>query len=163
MTDNMTAELEDDNRKLRLELHTLRFRESQEQRFVWWIWNVYSRNVNDLIYAIMGATTFDTEGEAKEGKWALPKHCFDLMKRIDEYTEHIYDGTYLDVEISTDVKTSSDNNKLDVNTLEYASKWIENSLVGETSERVVEFGKNMAMSIRAAETSKTDVSGTQNE
>jgi len=108
--------------KLRLELHTLRFKESQEQRFIWWIYNVYSRNVNDLIYAIMGATTFDTEGEAKEGKWALPKHCFDLMKRIDEYTEHIYDGTYLDVEMSAVVKdtnpdyynhakTSPDNNK----------------------------------------------------
>jgi hypothetical protein len=97
-------ELEDKNRKLRLELYTLRFKESQEQRFIWWIWNVYSRNVCDLIYAIMGATTYDTEGEAKEGKYALPKHCFDLIKKIDEYTEHIYDGTYLDVEISKDAK-----------------------------------------------------------
>jgi len=104
-------ELEDMNRKLRLELHTLRFKEAQEQRFIWWIWNVYSRNVNDLIYDIMGATTYDTEGEAKEGKYALPKRCFDLMKRIDEYTEHIYDGTYLDVEISTDVKKGIPENK----------------------------------------------------
>jgi len=98
-------ELEDMNRKLRLELHTLRFKEAQEQRFIWWIWNVYSRNVNDLIYDIMGATTYDTEGEAKDGKYSLPKHCFDLIKKIDEYTEHIYDGTYLDVEISKDAKT----------------------------------------------------------
>ena len=104
-------ELEDMNRKLRLELHTLRFKESQEQRFIWWVYNVYSKNVCDLIYEIMGATTYDTEGEAKEGKYALPKRCFDLMKRIDEYTEHIYDGSYLDVEISTAVKTSTDNNK----------------------------------------------------
>lgn len=103
------AELEEQNRKLRLELHTLRFKESQEQRFIWWIWNVYSRNVDDLICAIMGATTYDTEGEAKEGKYALPKHCFDLMKRIDKYTEHIYDGTYLDVEISADVKNTNPN------------------------------------------------------
>jgi hypothetical protein len=106
-------ELEDINRKLRLELHTLRFKESQEQRFIWWVYNVYSKNVCDLIYEIMGATTYDTEGEAKEGKYGLPKHCFDLMKRIDEYTEHIYDGSYLDVEISTAVKTSTDNNKLE--------------------------------------------------
>ena len=91
------ADLREKNIKLRLELHTLRFKESQEQRFIWWVYNVYSKNVCDLIYEIMGATTYDTEGEAKEGKYGLPKHCFDLMKRIDEYTEHIYDGTYLDV------------------------------------------------------------------
>ena len=39
---------------------------------------------------------------------------------------------------------------LDIATLEYAAKWIENSLAGETSDRVIEFGKSMAMSIRAA-------------
>lgn len=104
-------ELEDMNRKLRLELHTLRFKESQEQRFIWWVYNVYSKNVCDLIYEIMGATTYDTEGEAKEGKYGLPKHCFDLIKRIDEYTEHIYDGTYLDVEISKDAKKGIPENK----------------------------------------------------
>lgn len=104
-------DLQDENRKLRLELHTLRHKESEEQRFIWWIWNVYSQNVCDLIYAIMGATTYDTEGEAKEGKYALPKHCFDLIKRLDEYTEHIYDGTYLDVEISVDVKNGIPENK----------------------------------------------------
>jgi len=99
-------ELEDMNRKLRLELHTLRFKESQEQRFIWWVYNVYSKNVCDLIYEIMGATTYDTEGEAKEGKYGLPKHCFDLIKRIDEYTEHIYDGTYLDTAMSTEQSNS---------------------------------------------------------
>lgn len=99
-------ELEDKNRKLRLELYTLRFKEAQENRFVWWIYNVYSRNVCDLIYAIMGATTYDTEGQAKEGKYALPKECFELMKRIDEYTEHIYDGTYLDTAMSTEQSNS---------------------------------------------------------
>ena len=104
-------ELEDKNRELRLKLYTLLRKEAQEQRFIWWIWNVYSRNVNDLIYDIMGATTYDTEGEAKDGKYSLPKHSFDLMKRIDEYTEHIYDGTYLDVEISTGVKNGIPENK----------------------------------------------------
>jgi len=159
--------LEELNKKLRLELSTLRFKESQEQRFIWWIYQVYSRNVCDLIYEIMGATTYDTEGEAKEGKYSLPKHCFDLLKRLDEYTEHIYDGTYLDIEVSTENKTvpenktSTDNNKLDIHTLEYAAKWIENSLVGETNERVIEFGKNMAMSILAAKPSPSDVSVTQ--
>lgn len=111
----MIEEQKEENRKLRLELHSLRFKESQEQRFIWWIWNVYSRNVCDLIYAIMGATTYDTEGETKEGKYALPKHCFDLMKLVDEYTEHIYDGTYLDIQISADVKNGIPENKSDSN------------------------------------------------
>lgn len=108
LTDEV-SDLREKNIQLRLELQTLRFKESQEQRFIWWIWNVYSRNVCDLIYSILGATTYDTEGEAKDGKYALPKHCFDLMKRIDEYTEHIYDGTYLDVEISIENKTVPEN------------------------------------------------------
>lgn len=101
----------DENRKLRLELQTLRFKEKQEQRFIWWIWNVYSRNVIDLIYDIIGVTTYDTEGEAKDGKYSLPKRCFDLMKRIDEYTEKIYDGTFLDIEIDEDVKHGISENK----------------------------------------------------
>jgi hypothetical protein len=100
---------QNENRRLRLELQTLHFKESQEQRFIWWIWNVYARNVCDLIYSILGATTYDTDGEAKGGNYALPKHCFDLMKRIDEYTEHIYDGTYLDIEVSTENKTVPEN------------------------------------------------------
>ena len=104
-------ELEDKNRKLRAELNALRVKTSQQERFIWWTWNVYSRNVNDLIHDIMGATTYDTEGEAKEGKYALPKRCFDLMKLIDEYTEKIYDGTYLDVVISTVVKNETPENK----------------------------------------------------
>ena len=114
--------LEDLNKKLRLELHTLRFKESQEQRFIWWVWNVYARNVDDLCHAILGATTYDTEGEAKDGKYALPKHCFDMMKRIDEYTEHIYDGTYLDVEMSADVTKRS---KSDDSVIQNMCSWIQ--------------------------------------
>jgi hypothetical protein len=102
--------LEEAIRKLRLELSTLRFKESQENRFVWWIYNVYSRNVCDLIYAIMGATTYDTEGEAKEGKYGLPIKCFELIRKVEENTMHIVDGTYLDVEVSTENKNSPDNN-----------------------------------------------------
>ena len=58
-------------------------------------------------------------------------------------------------------ENNPDYYKLDAGSLEYAAKWIENSLIGETNERVIEFGKNMAMSIRAAKTSPSDVSMTQ--
>lgn len=34
--------------------------------------------------------------------------------------------------------------------LEWAAQWIEGSLKGETNERVIQFGKNMAMTFRAA-------------
>ena len=122
--------LEELNKKLCLELSTLRFKESQEQRFIWWIYQVYSRNVCDLIYEIIGATTYDTEGEAKEGKYSLPKHCFDLLKRLDEYTEHIYDGTYLDTEISADVKNNNPDyynqpSESDVSTTQNVCSWIQ--------------------------------------
>ena len=95
--------------KLRLELKVLRFKESQEQRFIWWIWNVYARNVDDLCHAIMGATTYDTEGEAKEGKYGLPIRCFELIRKVEENTMHIVDGTYLDIEVSTENKTAPEN------------------------------------------------------
>lgn len=39
---------------------------------------------------------------------------------------------------------------MDSNTLEWAARWIEGSLNGETDARVIEFGKNMAMTLRAA-------------
>ena len=103
--------LREQNKSLRLELKILRFKESQEQRFIWWIWNVYARNVDDLCHAIMGATTYDTEGEAKEGKYGLPIKCFELIRKVEENTMHIVDGTYLDIEVSTENKTSPDNNK----------------------------------------------------
>lgn len=97
--------LEESNKKLRLELHTLRFKESQEQRFIWWIWNVYSRNVCDLVYSIKCATTYVTEAEAKEGRYGLPIKCFELLRRVEENTMHIVDGTYLDIEVSTENKS----------------------------------------------------------
>jgi len=100
---------QNENRRLRLELQVLRFKESQEQRFIWWIWNVYARNVDDLCHAIMGATTYDTDGEAKEGKYGLPIKCFELMRKVEENTMHIVDGTYLDVEVSTENKTVPEN------------------------------------------------------
>lgn len=39
---------------------------------------------------------------------------------------------------------------LDSDTLEWAAQWIQDSLKGETNERVIQFGNNMAMTLRAA-------------
>jgi hypothetical protein len=100
----------EENKKLRLELKILRFKESQEQRFIWWVWNVYARNVDDLCHAIMSATTYDTEGEAKEGKYGLPIKCFELIRKVEENTMHIVDGTYLDIEVSMENKTPYNEN-----------------------------------------------------
>lgn len=40
-------------------------------------------------------------------------------------------------------------------TLEWCAKWIEDALRAETNERTIEFGKNMAMTIRAVKTKGT--------
>lgn len=45
--------------------------------------------------------------------------------------------------------------ELDRPTLEWAAQWITGSLKGETNERTLEFGSNMAMTIRAAALSTT--------
>jgi hypothetical protein len=37
--------------------------------------------------------------------------------------------------------------------LEWTAAWIENTLLGESNERAIEFGRNMAMSLRAAKKS----------
>ena len=170
------ADLREKNIKLRLELSTLRFKESQEQRFIWWVREVFAKNVQDTVAGIIHACTYQDEPTAAAGKYGLPIKCFEMMRRLTESTHGIYAHTDIVDEMSVGVKntnpdydnqdydnrtkTSSDNNKLDIHTLEYAAKWIENSLVGETNERVIEFGKNMAMSIRAAKPSISDVSVT---
>ena len=105
------TELHDEVRNLRLELHTLRFKESQEHRFIWWIWNVYSKNVMDTVAAITHACTYQDEATAASGKYGLPIKCFEMMRRLTESSHGICDGTYLDVEISTVVKTQTDNDK----------------------------------------------------
>jgi len=110
-------ELEDKNRELRLKLYTLLRKEAEEQRFIWWIWNVYAKNVNDLILSIISATTYDNETMAKLGKYGLPMKCFEFLERVKEGTDiiygsdRIYDGTYLNVEISADVKKGIPENK----------------------------------------------------
>lgn len=94
------ADLREKNIKLRLELQTLRFKERQENRFVWWVYQVYARNVSDLLTELE-RTTFPV----------TPFGMSNTIKRLKEYTEHIYDGTYLDVEISADVKSDDEVEK----------------------------------------------------
>ena len=88
-------ELEDKNRKLRLELHTLRFKEAQENRFIWWIYQVYAKHVSDLLIEL-DRTTFPV----------TPFGLSNTVKRLKEYTGHIYDGTYLDTAMSTEPSNS---------------------------------------------------------
>lgn len=42
------------------------------------------------------------------------------------------------------------------NALAWAADWIEGSLAGEEKERTIEFGRNMAMSIRANKRQRAD-------
>ena len=110
------ADLREKNIKLRLEFHTLRFKESQEQRFIWWVREVYIKNIQELINHITEVCKYEEE------EYALPQQVFQRISHIQEANNGIYDGTYLDVEISTGVKntnpdyynhdeTSTDNNK----------------------------------------------------
>ena len=100
-------ELEDKNRKLRLELNTLRFKEAQENRFVWWIYQVYARHVSYLLTELE-RTTFP----------ATPFGMSNTIKCLKEYTEHIYDGTYLDTAMSTEQSNSDVSMTQDVTTPE---------------------------------------------
>ena len=111
-------ELEDKNRKLRLELHTLRFKESQENRFVWWVYQVYARNVLDLVQSVPVMCPCDTEEDVP---------FIELAARIKEYTEHIYDGTYLDTAMSTEQSNSDVSATQDVLTDIKTGQSIENT------------------------------------
>ena len=91
------TDLREKNIKLRLELQTLRFKESQENRFVWWVYQVYARNVLDLVQSVPVMCPCDTEEDVP---------FIELAARIKEYTEHIYDGTYLDTAMSTEQSNS---------------------------------------------------------
>jgi len=89
------ADLREKNIKLRLELHTLRFKEAQENRFIWWIYQVYAKHVSDLLIEL-DRTTFPV----------TPFGLSNTVKRLKEYTGHIYDGTYLDTAMSTEPSNS---------------------------------------------------------
>ena len=85
------------------ELTTLRNQNKELRRFVWWVIQVYARNVQDLIASIKQAVTYETPEEAKEGKYALPRRCFVISERLEVYNKGIEDGTYLDPEILKEV------------------------------------------------------------
>ena len=104
-------ELQDENRRLRIELHTLRFKTSQQERFIWWVREVFAKKVQDTVAGIIEACTYQDEPTAAAGKYGLPIKCFEMMRSLTEYTHGIYDGTYLDVEISTVVKNETPENK----------------------------------------------------
>ena len=92
MASDIRERVEVTDKKLRLELHTLRFKESQEERFIWWVWNVYAKDVQKLL------------AEINRLVLVSPDTPWSLVRNLKDYTEKIYNGTYLGVEISTVVK-----------------------------------------------------------
>ena len=112
------TDLREKNIKLRLELQTLRFKESQENRFVWWVYQVYARNVLDLVQSVPVMCPCDTEEDVP---------FIELAARIKEYTEHIYDGTYLDTAMSTEQSNSDVSMTQDVLTDIKTPSSIENT------------------------------------
>ena len=82
--------LEEENKKLCLELNALRFKESQEERFIWWVWNVYAKGVLELIK------------EVEAAKIILHFEGWSIARNLKDYTDKIYDGTYLDVKTLPD-------------------------------------------------------------
>jgi hypothetical protein len=61
-------ELEDNNRKLRAELKALRVKTSQQERFIWWVREVFAKNVQDTVAGIIHACTYQDEPTAAAGK-----------------------------------------------------------------------------------------------
>jgi len=112
--DRLQSELNDlvsERNSLRLELDTLRFKTSEQHRFIWWVREVFAKKVQDTVYGIIEACTYQDEPTAAAGKYGLPIKCFEMMHSLTESTHGIYDGTYLDVEISTGVKNGIPENK----------------------------------------------------
>lgn len=100
-------EEEEDNKRIRQELHELRYKESQQNRFIAWIRNVYAKNVMDTIAGIISACTYQDEPAAAYGKYGLPIKCFDMMRRLTEYSHEIYDDTHFSLSTGTGVKTDN--------------------------------------------------------
>jgi hypothetical protein len=93
-------DIEEENASLTVELETvkrerkeLRFELSEKSRFVWWVWNVYAKNVSDLL----------VELECSSSPFTLI-NMSSSIKYLKEYTDNIYNGTYLRSDISVDVK-----------------------------------------------------------
>ena len=77
----------------------------EQERFIWWVHQVYAKNVQDLIVEIISACTYQDEPTAVSGSYGLPLKCFEHMERISKYSHAICDGTYLDVETSKSEKS----------------------------------------------------------
>ena len=77
--------------------HSQTLRNAELSRFVWWVYQVYARNVLDLVQSVPVMCPCDTEEDVP---------FIELAARIKEYTEHIYDGTYLDTAMSTEQSNS---------------------------------------------------------
>ena len=84
--------------------HSQAVRNAELLRFVWWVYQVYARNVQELTSGITEACTYETEEKAEKGKYGLPIRCWEYIRYLEEYTAGIYNGTYLDSETSTGVK-----------------------------------------------------------
>jgi len=84
--------------------HSQTLRNAELSRFVWWVFHVYARNVQELTSGITEACTYETEEKAEKGKYGLPIRCWKYVRYLEEYTAGIYNGTYLDSETSTGVK-----------------------------------------------------------
>ncbi len=90
---NLRAEVD----RLKKELKKLQFETSEQHRFIWWVHQVYARNVKDLIRAI------------ENSKIIIPANwLWSVVRNLNDYTEKIYNGTYLCNEISVDVKLEED-------------------------------------------------------
>ena len=80
---------------IKTEVKELRYKTSEQEKFIWWIWNVYAKNVGDLISAINAACTYESADAAKNGYYGLPMTCWQTISYLKEYTDGIYNGTYL--------------------------------------------------------------------
>ena len=97
-------ELEQELECVRRERKELRYKTSEQSRFIWWVWDVYAKNVHDLISAINLACTYKSAEAAQNGYYGLPMNCWQTIGYLKEYTDKIYDGTYLRNDTGTGVK-----------------------------------------------------------
>jgi len=98
--------------------HSQTLRNAELSRFVWWVYQVYARNVLDLVQSVPVMCPCDTEEDVP---------FIELAARIKEYTEHIYDGTYLDTAMSTEQSNSDVSMTQDVLTDIKTPQSIENT------------------------------------
>ena len=81
----------------RLDSATLRFRNGELERLAWWVHETLAPGIVEAAAGIVAACTYESEEEARAGKYALPKVCFDALERLTKFANGIIDGTYLDI------------------------------------------------------------------